>query len=164
MKRILLIMLCCTLFPLSLWAQQESTDCEERIDDLIDFALLFSGIPYIERGSTPAGFDCSGFVCYVYSHFGITLPRHSGDQWKKGELVLLDDIKRGDLVFFVKIDPSEQQRIGHVGIVVSDYDEEQESFRFIHANASDGCVSISNFKTHFLHKYFGGARRISICP
>ena len=143
-------------------AQQESTDCEERIDNLIDFALLFSGTPYVEKGSTPAGFDCSGFVCYVYSHFGISLPRHSGDQWKKGELVLLDDIKRGDLVFFVKSDS--EPRIGHVGIVVSDYDEEQQSFRFIHANVNDGCVSISDFKNHFLSRYFGGARRISICP
>ena len=163
MKRILLFLICCSSFSLSLFAQQESTDCEERIDDLIDFALLFSGTPYVEKGSTPAGFDCSGFICYVYSHFGVSLPRHSGDQWKKGELVLLDDIKRGDLVFFVKLDSSDP-RIGHVGIVVSDYDEEQETFRFIHANANDGCVSISNFKTHFLSQYFGGARRISICP
>lgn len=162
MRRILLFMLCCTLFPLSLLAQQDSTDCEERIDDLMDYALLFRGTPYVKSGSTPAGFDCSGFVCYVYSHFGVSLPRHSGDQWKKGKLVLLGELKRGDLVFFVKSDS--EPRIGHVGIVVSDYDEEQQSFRFIHANVNDGCVSISDFRTHSLRNRFGGARRISICP
>lgn len=164
MNRILLFILCYSFLSLSLYAQQDSIDCEEKIDDMIDFALLFRGTPYVKSGNTPDGFDCSGFVCYVFSHFGISLPRHSGDQWKKGELVLLDDIKRGDLVFFVKADPAEHQRIGHVGIVVSDYDNEQDSFRFIHANSSDGCVSISNFRKHFLSRYFGGARRISICP
>ena len=151
-----------SLFFINLQAQDVSSDCEQRIDDLIDYALDYIGVPYDSAGSTPHGFDCSGFVRYVYSRFGVKLPRHSGDQWKEGELVLLGEIKRGDLVFFVT-QKSNYQAIGHVGIAVSDYDEVTESFRFIHAYSGEGSVCISDFRNHYLRNQFGGARRFPIC-
>lgn len=162
MKRLLILLLLSFFFAANLHAQQDYTDCEQRIDDLIDTALKYIGVQYDSAGSTPRGFDCSGFICYVYSRFGVKLPRHSGDQWKVGEMLLLSEIKRGDLVYFVT-QKSGYQKIGHVGMAVSDYDEKTESFKFIHANSTDGYVNISDFKKHFLHNQYGGARRFQIC-
>lgn len=162
MRKRILFLFFCAFCSSNLQAQDVSPECEQRIDDLIDYALDYIGVPYDSAGSTPQGFDCSGFVCYVYSKYGIKLPRHSGDQWKEGEMVLLGEIKRGDLVFFVTR-KSNYQTIGHVGIAVSDYDEESENFKFIHAYSSEGRVCISDFRTIYLQNQFGGARRFPIC-
>ena len=67
--------------------------------DLIDYAQSFTGVPYVWGGTTPAGFDCSGFVKYVFEHFGVSLPRTSREQVNVGTPVDAGSIQPGDLIF-----------------------------------------------------------------
>lgn len=67
--------------------------------DLISYAQSFTGVPYVWGGTTPAGFDCSGFVKYVFEHFGINLPRTSREQVNVGTPVDAASIQPGDLIF-----------------------------------------------------------------
>lgn len=67
--------------------------------DLIDYAQSFTGVPYVWGGTTPSGFDCSGFVKYVFEHFGVNLPRTSREQVNVGTPVDAAGIQPGDLIF-----------------------------------------------------------------
>ncbi|MFL0195418.1 NlpC/P60 family protein [Clostridium sp. WILCCON 0269] len=70
-------------------------------NSIVDYALSFLGVPYVWGGTTPSGFDCSGFVQYVYGHFGISIPRVSQDQQNFGTKILdVNDLQPGDLVFW----------------------------------------------------------------
>ena len=69
-------------------------------DSLIAYASNYLGLAYIWGGTTPAGFDCSGYTQYVFAHFGITIPRVSQDQQNVGKLISRADLQPGDLVFF----------------------------------------------------------------
>lgn len=78
------------------------------------FAKKFLGVPYVWGGTSPNGFDCSGFTQYVYRHFGVNLPRISADQARSGPRVSLKDLRPGDLV---AIDNSSRNNgADHVGI------------------------------------------------
>lgn len=65
---------------------------------LVGFAKKFLGTPYVWGGTNPSGFDCSGFVQYVYGHYGVKLPRISADQARAGKRVGLKELRPGDLV------------------------------------------------------------------
>jgi peptidoglycan hydrolase CwlO-like protein len=80
---------------------------------VIAYASNYLGVPYVWGGTTPSGFDCSGYVQYVFAHFRINLPRVASDQQGVGTYVTRDQLKPGDLVFFG--DPAH-----HVGIYVGD--------------------------------------------
>jgi cell wall-associated NlpC family hydrolase len=80
-------------------------------DEVVDYALRFLGTPYVWAGSTPSGFDCSGFTQYVYKHFGIYLPHSSRMQAGYGTAVSRANLQPGDLVFFFS-------PIHHVGIYI----------------------------------------------
>src|SRR6266545_1899973 len=67
---------------------------------LISTALSFRGIPYRNGGSDPSGFDCSGFVQYVYARHGTALPREVREQFHVGREIELKDVQPGDLLFF----------------------------------------------------------------
>lgn len=73
---------------------------------IVDYARQFVGTPYVYGGSTPSGFDCSGFTSYVFAQFGISLPRTSSAQASAGTVVSADQAQPGDLVWWP----------GHVGI------------------------------------------------
>ena len=81
--------------------------------DVVDYALNFLGTQYVWGGSSPSGFDCSGFAMYVYKHFGIYLPHSSRMQSGYGAAVSRADLQPGDLVFFFS-------PIHHVGIYIGD--------------------------------------------
>ncbi|PJI10338.1 hydrolase [Clostridium sp. CT7] len=68
--------------------------------DIVSFAEQFCGVPYVSGGTSPAGFDCSGLVQYVYAHFGVSLPRTTYDQVNVGTTVSLNSLQPGDLLFF----------------------------------------------------------------
>ncbi|NFN88825.1 NlpC/P60 family protein, partial [Clostridium sporogenes] len=78
--------------------------------DIVNYAKQFQGTPYATNGTTPSGFDCSGFVQYVYRNAaGINLPRTTYDQINEGTAVSQSNLQPGDLVF---------PHTGHVGIYV----------------------------------------------
>ena len=67
-------------------------------NSLIGYAKRFLGVPYVWGGTSPTGFDCSGFVQYVYRQFGVNLPRISSDQARAGKQISIKDLRPGDLV------------------------------------------------------------------
>jgi cell wall-associated NlpC family hydrolase len=111
---------------------------------VVSYAKHFLGVPYVYGGSTPRGFDCSGFVRYVYAHFGVTLPHSSYAQFSDGRRVRRGSLHPGDLVFF--------DSVGHVGIYVG-------NGRFIHAPHSGTRVRIERFSGWYGTR-FSGARRL----
>lgn len=112
-------------------------------DALVQYALSFRGTPYKWGGTTPSGFDCSGFVKYVYGHFGITLSRTTYTQIKEGTSVSRSNLQPGDLVFFGYGSPH------HVGIYIGDNS-------YVHAPQTGDVVKISPLT----RKDYMGARRV----
>lgn len=85
------------------------------VDQLLAFSKTFLGSPYVWGGSTPyPGFDCSGYVQYVYNKFGVYLNRVTWDQYQEGQSVAESDLKPGDLVFFTTY----ALGASHVGIYI----------------------------------------------
>ena len=100
-------------------------------DTLINFAQNLIGTRYRSAMSSPeSGFDCSGFVSYVFKNFNFNVPRSSGEFIDVGEKVTYDDAKPGDIIIFTS--PTNSHRIGHVGIVYSNSGGE---FKFIHSTS-----------------------------
>jgi cell wall-associated NlpC family hydrolase len=113
---------------------------------VVYYARKFIGTPYSWGGSSPrTGFDCSGFVSYVYEHFGISLPHSSYGQLSRGRRVLRKYLKPGDLVFF--------DGGGHVGIYVG-------GNRLIDAPHSGSVVHISTMTDWYSYDYYD-ARRLA---
>lgn len=82
-------------------------------EKVVAYAKTFTGIPYVYGGNSPSqGFDCSGFVKYVFANFGVNLPRTSYSQMNVGTPVTRDELMPGDLVVF--------RGGGHVGIYCGD--------------------------------------------
>ncbi len=108
---------------------------------IVSYAKNFIGVPYVWGGTTPSGFDCSGFVQYVYRHFGISLPRTTYSQVAMGRSVARADLQPGDLVFF--------RSAGHVGIYVGNE-------TYIHAPQTGRTISIDSMASRSLY----AARRV----
>ena len=103
--------------------------------EVVSYAKQFLGCRYVYGGSSPAGFDCSGFTSYVYKHFGISLNRSSGAQASNGYRVNTNELQVGDILCFARTSGS--STIGHVGIYIG-------GGQFIHAGNSGTGVIISN--------------------
>ncbi len=118
---------------------------------VVDYALQFQGAPYSYGNATPEkGFDCSGFVKYVYKHDGVELPRTVKEMANALTPVPNDKIHSGDLVFF---NTSGGNSASHVGIYTN-------SNNFIHAPSSRaGKVMISSLKNNYWRERFIDARR-----
>jgi cell wall-associated NlpC family hydrolase len=117
---------------------------------LVATALTFRGTPYRNGGSDPSGFDCSGFVQWVFAQHGSALPREVRDQYRAGAGIDRDDVQAGDLVFFETVSPG----ASHVGIAIGGGD-------FIHAPSSRGVVRVEKYTTGYWSQRWVGARRIS---
>ena len=81
---------------------------------VVEQARTFSGTAYRAGGSTPEGFDCSGFVQYLYGQLGVSLPRTASDQFEVGREIDVQRLAPGDLVFF----RTDGRRVTHVGVAV----------------------------------------------
>lgn len=120
-------------------------------EKIVNYAKNFEGVRYVWGGNTSNGFDCSGFVKYVYSNFGIELNRVAADQAKQGTFIEKDNLSYGDLVFFDT--NGGKNYINHVGIYIG-------NGLFIHASSSSGRVIISEIADGFYAKAFMTARTI----
>ena len=99
---------------------------------LTGFARTAIGIPYKYASTDPKeGFDCSGFITYVFNHFGIAVPRTSVDFTHVKHEVSLQDSRPGDLILFTGTD-SNIRTVGHMGIILSN---PGDSIKFIHATS-----------------------------
>ena len=116
---------------------------------LITAALALRGTPYRNGGIDPRGFDCSGFVRYVFAQVGRQLPRDVQAQFKVGHPVERGDVQPGDLVFFETV----SRGASHVGIALG-RDE------FVHAPSSRGVVRTERYTVDYWAKRWVGARRI----
>ena len=128
----------------------------ELVDELLDYAKTFIGVPYRLGASGPERFDCSGFTSYVFREFGYHLSHNSVAQSKESRPVeSFSDLRKGDLVFFGA--RGSIRDIGHVGIVV-DVDLERGMFRFIHASTSNGVEIQRSTSPYFMMRYMGAGR------
>ena len=119
---------------------------------ILNVAAESLGSPYRGGGSTPAGFDCSGFVTYTLNQFDITLPRNSAEMAQIGKRILKKDAKPGDLIFF----KTNGSYISHVGIVTENSDG---IIKFIHSSTSSGVVYSSTSESYYA-RTFAGVNRI----
>jgi cell wall-associated NlpC family hydrolase len=113
-------------------------------------ALSLRGAPYRNGGTSPTGFDCSGFVQYVFAQHGLAVPRETRVQFQLGTKVDRDEIEPGDLVFFSTVAPG----ASHVGISLG-------GDQFVHAPSERGVVRIDSLSHDYWRARFIGARRVS---
>jgi cell wall-associated NlpC family hydrolase len=116
---------------------------------LVGTALALRGVPYRNGGSDPSGFDCSGFVQWVFSRHAWRLPRETRDQYRAGDAVSIDRIQPGDLVFFETV----SRGASHVGVAIG-------GDQFVHAPSSQGVVRVERFSAAYWSTRLVGARRI----
>ena len=113
----------------------ETTKINANGPAIVEYAKQYLGYKYVYGGTTPAGFDCSGFTQYVYKHFGYTLTRTSSSQASNGVSVNKSDLQLGDIICFSG--SSGNKNVSHVGIYIG-------NGQFIHAANSRKGVIISN--------------------
>jgi cell wall-associated NlpC family hydrolase len=159
--RFRLIILACVLACFSGISQADETPLSESsgmleqasstVQDILLSALSLSGTPYKFGGVSPdTGFDCSGFVRYVFGQAAnLTLPHGARAISQLGKSIPIGQLQPGDLVFFNTL----KQAFSHVGIYLGDG-------RFIHAPASGGDVRIVDMSDQYWVKRFNGARRL----
>jgi len=112
--------------------------------------MMYRGVPYRNGGSDPSGFDCSGFVQWVFAQNGIRLPREVRDQYGAGTQIDRRDVQPGDLLFFETV----SRGASHVGVAIGG-DE------FVHAPSSNGVVRVERVTSTYWSRRFVGARRVA---
>lgn len=118
---------------------------------IADYAKKYIGTPYVYGGSSPSGFDCSGYIKYIMENFGVEMPRTSTDQYSIGVRVNKSELLPGDLVFFKY--NANSYRLSHVGIYIGDGN-------FIHSPVPGQSVKISPLNTGYFSYYYYGATRV----
>ena len=123
-----------------------------QASDLVASTLGFLGVPYRRGGvSLETGFDCSGFVKYMFENtLGLVLPRSAAQQAAATQKIDSSELKPGDLVFFNTM----RRTFSHVGIYVG-------NGKFIHSPKPGGEVRIEDMKTSYWARRFDGARRVA---
>lgn len=119
-------------------------------DGVVSAAMALEGARYSSGGLSSRGFDCSGFVKYVYATKGVSLPHSSRALYSCGTPVCETEMKPGDVVFFVG---TYRPGISHVGVYIGDS-------KFIHASTSRGGVRVDDLRAPYYHRRFAGARRM----
>ena len=124
-----------------------------KASELVMQAMGLLGVPYKKGGtSEEKGFDCSGFVRYMYEKsVGLVLPRRAEEQAKVTEEISRSELKPGDLVFFNTL----KRTFSHVGIYVGDG-------KFIHAPRPGKAVRVDDMREAYWQKRFNGARRVQV--
>lgn len=132
---------------------------KDFVTSLVDIAVAQEGVPYVHGGKSPRGFDCSGFVSYVYSQFKINLPASSSSYDHVGKTVKLKDAQVGDILCFTGRN-SRSGRTGHVGIIIEN--NPNEPIKFIHAaSGRRRQITYSTMESSYYKPRFRSVRRIS---
>ena len=118
---------------------------DARYGGVVGIAMQYLGTPYVWGGAGPGGFDCSGFVSYVFGQMGVSLPHHAASQYGMGSPVSRDQLQPGDLVFF--------NGLGHVGIYIG-------GGQFVHSPHTGDVVKISSLSDSWYASTWVGGRRI----
>ncbi len=113
-------------------------------------ALGLRGVPYRNGGSDPSGFDCSGFVQYVYARHGLSLPREVREQFRVGSKVKDAEIAPGDLLFF----STTASGPSHVAIAIG-------GDQFVHAPSSRGVVRVDRLSSSYWHSRYLATHRLA---
>jgi len=120
-----------------------------KMQQLVLYAEQFIGVPYTWGGRSPNGFDCSGFVSYIFSHFGVQLPRMADEQFEVGVPISINSLLPGDVLFFTTYEPG----ASHVGIYIG-------GGQFIHASSGAAVVTITSLMKDYYRERYLGARRL----
>src|SRR5687767_13644325 len=115
---------------------------------VVGTALSLRGAPYRNGGSDPSGFDCSGFVAYVFAQQGVFVPRTVIEQYDQGTHVDPAMLAAGDLIFFSTVAPGPS----HVAIAISPEE-------FVHAPSSSGIVRVEALRASYWASRLIGVRR-----
>jgi cell wall-associated NlpC family hydrolase len=128
-------------------AEPPATPVQEKV---LNTARSLLGTPYLYGGTTPKGFDCTGYINYVYRHsVGMGLPRQSHDLARAGRAVAPEELRPADIVYF-KI---ERQKPLHMGIYLG-------RGKFIHAPSTNGKVNVQSLTVDYWRDRYLGARRL----
>ena len=119
-----------------------------QVKSIVTEAKKWVGVPYRFGGTTPKGFDCSGFIQYVFNKKGINLPRGADEQYGKGKKISINLLEPGDLVFFTTYESG----VSHSGLYLGDG-------YFISATTSRG-VAVMTMKDGYWHDRYIGAKRV----
>ncbi|MBR6014068.1 MAG: C40 family peptidase [Selenomonadaceae bacterium] len=115
---------------------------------IIETGKKYIGVPYVFGGTTPKGFDCSGFVQFIFKQHGFILPRLADEQYLLGTSAKVSQLSAGDLVFFSTYTAG----VSHCGVYVGDRN-------FIHASSSKG-IRIDSLDSDYWKTKFVGAKKI----
>lgn len=129
------------------WPENDGTLVGDTIkpvkmrDNIVNFGMELLGTPYVEASSSRNGFDCSGFVYYVFGQHKIQVPRSSSQFKNFGKEIPIENVKKGDILLFLS--PT-RNVIGHLGIVTNPKGKESD---FIHASSGrDMKVIVTSLK------------------
>jgi cell wall-associated NlpC family hydrolase len=143
-----------TICSFLLFANPVVCDTNGVADSLVEYACSFLGTPYVWAGCSPGGFDCSGFVSYVFKKFGYTISRSSQGLNNCGREIDIQDACKGDIILFTGTNPNDKS-VGHVGIIIS---QPGEPIKFIHASSSEkhpGVVVTTYHISNYPKRYIG---------
>lgn len=127
----------------------DETAGDVALPPVVGTALSLQGAPYRNGGTDPSGFDCSGFVAYVFAQQGLAVPRTVSELYVAGREISADALEPGDLVFFSTVAPG----ASHVGIAVS-------ADEFVHAPSSKGVVRVERLSASYWNSRLVGIRRV----
>jgi len=137
----------------SLWQRNMQSINTKHVHpaEVVAFAETLMGTPYQYASTNPeVGFDCSGFITYVFNHFGIQVPRSSVDFTNVGQSISTSNAKPGDLILFTGTDSTEKT-VGHMGIVVFN---KNDTLQFIHSSSGKANgVTITPLNDYYKGRY-----------
>lgn len=117
------------------------------VRNILNAAYSVMCVPFVFGGTTPSGFDCSGFVQYAFARAGVSIPRMADSQFYYGRRISMSEVRPGDLVFYATYEPG----ASHCGIYVG-------NGNFIHAGSNTGVTVAPAFVGYWGARYYGACR------